>query len=77
MEPEERDRLTRVETKVDVIEEDVKSLKRDVQSLKRDVQDIKALLAEARGGWRVLVLIGGAGAAAGAFALKIIDRVLP
>jgi len=70
MDPEERDRLTRVETKVDAIEEDVKSLK-------RDVSDIKALLTEARGGWRVLVLIGGAGAAAGAFALKLLDKVLP
>lgn len=70
MDPEERDRLTRVETKVDAIEEDVKALK-------RDVQDIKTLLTEARGGWRVLVLIGGAGAAAGAFALKILDKVLP
>lgn len=70
MDHEERERLTRVEG-------DVGRIKDDVRELKTDVQDIKRLLHEARGGWRVLVIIGGAGAAVGAFGLKVIDKVLP
>lgn len=70
MEPEERDRLTRVETKVDNIEE-------ELRTLKADVREIKSLLTEARGGWRMLLLVGGAGAALGGLALKLIDWVRP
>ncbi|WP_165837523.1 hypothetical protein [Zavarzinia aquatilis] len=66
MEPEERDRLTRVETKVDNIEE-------ELRTLKADVREIKSLLTEARGGWRMLLLVGGAGAALGGLVLKLVD----
>lgn len=70
MDPEERDRLTRVETKVEEIE-------RKLERQEKTLAEIKSILTEARGGWKVLVLIGGAGAAFGAFALKVLDKVLP
>lgn len=45
---------------------EISQLKEDMRSLKDDVHEIKILLSEAKGGWRVLLLIAGAAGAFGA-----------
>ena len=64
MTPEERDRLAK-------LEQQVLSADEDMRELKSDVKTILATLAEAKGGWKTLVLIAGAAGAVGALALKI------
>jgi hypothetical protein len=51
MEPEERDRLTRVEVKLDQVE-------KDVQTIQQDIAVIKGLLQQGKGGWRVVAVVG-------------------
>lgn len=43
----------------------------DMRELKTDVKTILSTLAEARGGWKTLVLIAGAAGTFGAFVSKI------
>lgn len=50
------DRITRIEDKVDMIQQ---------------------TLSEAKGGWRVLMLMGGAAGVVGGFLSKYIGKVLP
>lgn len=62
MTPEER--LTRVETLLTERE-------RVIEEMREDVREIRQTLAEARGGWKTLVLVGGAAGAAGAILGKV------
>jgi hypothetical protein len=50
-----------------------------MKSMNITISAIQATLSEARGGWRTLMWIGGAGAAAGAAATKLFSwlMVLP
>ncbi len=59
MTPEERDRLTRVETQVE-------SLAADLHEIKADVKRIADSVAQARGGWRTLIAVGTVAGALGA-----------
>lgn len=67
MTPEERDRLTRVEMQFSALEE-------QYRELRSDVREIKEILTQAKGGWRVLMIIGGAGAMVGGLLLKLADK---
>lgn len=59
MTPEERDRLTRVETQVE-------ALAADLHEIKADVKRIADAMAQARGGWRTLIAVGTVAGALGA-----------
>jgi prefoldin subunit 5 len=48
------------------LQEGVDKLTKDVDEIKKALADIQRTLSEAKGGWRVLMLIGGAGGAFGA-----------
>ena len=63
MTPDQQERLA-------VVENDVNHLTADVAEIKTDVKAIRGTLAEARGGWKMLMLMGGAGAAAGGALVK-------
>ena len=65
MTPEERDRLTRVETKVDTLEETLIELRADVKAL-------RAMAENAKGGWRTLMIVGGVGATIGGVLVKFV-----
>lgn len=62
--PDERDRLTRVETQMGDVRESLAEIKRDLRA-------IRNTLEQARGGWKALALIGGLSGAAGALLTKL------
>lgn len=65
MTPEERDRLTKVEVKVDTIEETLGEVRADVKAL-------RSLAEGAKGGWRTLMIVGGIGTAIGGALVKFV-----
>lgn len=48
----------------------IDNLQRQMEQVLSELHEIKATLSEAKGGWRMLMLIGGAGAAFGAGVVK-------
>lgn len=58
---------------------DLASLKKDVlEPLIRDVREVRDSMMYARGGWKVLIALGGFGAAVGALLAKVPwEKLLP
>lgn len=63
-----------LQTRVKALEEDIDELKVLVRDLTKEVRAVGATLTEARGGWRVLMLVGGAAASVGAALSWILDH---
>ena len=57
--------IGKLEIEVQHLRDDVADLKKLVERLAEQVGAVTAQLSEARGGWKMLMLIGGAGAALG------------
>lgn len=53
----------------------IESLEREVHALRSDVADIKKMLSEARGGWKMLMMVGGLSAAGGAVVAKVLSWI--
>jgi hypothetical protein len=51
---------------------EIGQLKDDMRSMKEDVHEIKMMMSEARGGWKVILLISGMSATIGALLSKLI-----
>lgn len=49
---------------------EISQLKDDMSTLKDDVHDIKIMMSEARGGWKVIMMIAGLSATVGALVAK-------
>lgn len=51
----------------------------DMQKMLEELQIIQATLSEARGGWRLMVMVGGLSAAAGGIVVKVMTwlQLLP
>jgi hypothetical protein len=47
------------------------TLEYEMREMRRELTEIRRVLAEARGGWKTLMLVGGAAGAAGALMAKI------
>ena len=62
----------RVEISVARMEVQVERLEKDMAELKDDVKAIRATLDKASGGWRVMMMVGGASAAIAAFVTKVL-----
>lgn len=45
----------------------------DMQKMLEELQSIQATLSEAKGGWKLMVMVGGAGAALGAIIIKVLS----
>jgi prefoldin subunit 5 len=54
------------ENEIKHLQNDMDKLVKDMEELKQAVEAISRTLAEAKGGWQVLVVIGGVGASLGA-----------
>jgi hypothetical protein len=48
------------------LQDDMKRLIDDMEDIKKCIHEIQSTLSEAKGGWRMLMLIGGASGALGA-----------
>lgn len=56
----------RVAAKVESLERDVSRMREDVIAQRVDIADIKQILAQTKGGWKMLVALHGASASIGA-----------
>lgn len=63
----------KVEISVARMEVQVERLEKDVAEVKDDVKAIRATLDKATGGWKVLMMVGGASAAIAAFITKVMS----
>jgi prefoldin subunit 5 len=54
------------ETEIKHLQADMDRLITEMESIKSTLNSINSTLSEARGGWRVLMMVGGAGGALGA-----------
>lgn len=50
---------------------EIKALQSDMSEMKGDVKTILAMLNQAKGGWKTLLLVAGVAGAAGALAAKL------
>lgn len=66
---DERERLA-------TLEQQMRDSREDMAELKLDVKAIRGVLAEARGGWKILLLLGGGAAAIGAVFGKLLGSGL-
>lgn len=53
----------------------IETLQADMALVKNDVHEIKMMLAEAKGGWRTLMAVGGFAAFIGAMLAKVADWI--
>jgi len=51
---------------IDHLQKDMNKLMSDMEDVKRTLVDIQSTLSEAKGGWRAMMLIGGASSVVGA-----------
>jgi len=54
---------------------DMDKLVSDMEDMKKTLTAISLTLSEAKGGWKVLMLVGGAGGALGAGVLQVIHYI--
>lgn len=57
------------------LEQEVRQLSTQVTDMKKTLETINDTLSQARGGWRTLMLLGGAGAAVGSAVSWVIQHV--
>jgi prefoldin subunit 5 len=63
------------ETEIKHLQADMDRLVADMDDIKKTLNDINTTLAEARGGWRVLMMVGGAGGALGAILTHFANKL--
>jgi putative NADH-flavin reductase len=51
----------------------IETLQADMAEMKKDVHEIKLMLAQAKGGWKTLMAVGGAAAFFGGLFVKVVD----
>lgn len=61
-----------LESRVAVLEDQMLHLRSSQAAMADDVREIRDAVLGAKGGWKTLLLIGGAGATAGAFLMKLL-----
>lgn len=54
---------------------EIEALQREIAELRVEVREISKMLSEARGGWRSLMLVGGAASALGALMSKLLSAI--
>ncbi len=54
---------------------EISNIKEDLHTVKNDVSEIKQMLAEAKGGWRMLMAVGGLAAAVSSAITGMIIKV--
>lgn len=64
------------ETELKHLQADMDRLVSDMDDLKKSLNNIEKTLAEARGGWKVLMMLGGAGGVLGSTLTYLIQQWL-
>ena len=63
------------ETEIKHLQSDMDKLVADMEAIKDTLANINQTLAEARGGWKILMMVGGAGGALGAVVTQFAHKV--
>jgi prefoldin subunit 5 len=63
------------ETEIKHLQADMDRLVADMEAIKATLNSINSTLAEARGGWKVLMMVGGAGGALGGVITHFAHRI--
>ena len=64
------------ETEIKHLQADMDKLVEDMEDIKKTLASINNTLAEARGGWKVLMMLGGAGGILGSAITYLLNRWL-
>jgi prefoldin subunit 5 len=64
------------ETEIKHLQADMDKLVSDMEDIKKTLSSINSTLAEARGGWKVLMMLGGAGGVLGSSVTYFIQQWL-
>lgn len=64
--------IGRHDAQIESLQEQIRLLHMDMQQLNATIIEIQRTLSEAKGGWRTLMWVGGAGAAAGVTMSKVL-----
>jgi prefoldin subunit 5 len=59
--------LTEAQIDIAVLKTQLSAVTSELAQVKRTLEDVRELLTEARGGWKLLMLLGGGAAAVGGF----------
>jgi hypothetical protein len=70
--PDERGDL-QTERRIATVEQQVKDIRADVCEMKTDIRVIRDTLAQAKGGWKTVLLVAGAAGAVG----TLLGKLLP
>ena len=62
------------ETEIRHLQADMDRLVQDMDDIKKTLNNINSTLAEARGGWKVLMMLGGAGGVLGSAVTYFIQQ---
>lgn len=62
------------ETEIKHLQADMDKLVQDMEDIKKTLNSINHTLAEARGGWKFLMMFGGAAGTVGGFITWFIDK---
>lgn len=74
--PDEIDRqeFGRLQAEVGALRRDIDRMASTVDTMAETLDEVRQQLTEARGGWKMMMLMGGAGATLGAFLTKLLGK---
>ena len=62
---------------IDHLQKDMNKLMLDMEDVKKTLIDIQSTLSEAKGGWKMLMLLGGAGGLFGSLITQVVHSLPP
>jgi prefoldin subunit 5 len=65
--------IGRHDAQIEALERDIKNLRADIKEMNQTLHEIHTTLSQARGGWKTLMLVGGAAATISALVTKLIS----
>lgn len=68
--------IKHMQADMDRLVQDMEDLKKNIKEIENTLNSINTTLAEARGGWRVLMMLGGAGGVLGSALTYVVNQWL-
>ena len=65
------------EARLDSMEKDILAMRADMRRIFEKLDTINSTLSEAKGGWRTLMMVGGAGVALGGMLNSLVHWIWP
>ncbi len=65
--------LGKHDAQIEALEKDIREIKEDQRRIFEKLDSINQTLSEAKGGWKLFMIVGGASAAFGAFLMKVMS----